>query len=119
MLSEALSVLIEKDSNDDITGAFFREQGVSVRETHPPVAGPLDIFVNQPAPYLTATAAAGLLATAVHAYAKYRQKRVVIKQLMRGTEIEITNHSATEISQMGLLDILEFRSRKGNDAPEA
>lgn len=104
------TILIEKDCHDGKFAEMLRQNHLRVNERYPPVNGPIGDMLSHPAAWLSASGLAGSVATAIHAYAKYGQKRAVIKKFGTDVEIDLVNYSADEIRLIDTLDLLGFRN---------
>ncbi|HEX4265664.1 MAG TPA: hypothetical protein VH597_15115 [Verrucomicrobiae bacterium] len=110
-MAEVDLVIDVRDGDDSDLMDFLKTQGVRVRPHYGIYNGPMpdmSEMLKHPAPYVWATATATVLTAAINAYARSRNRKLVISRLKTGTKIEATNYTAEEIKDLGVLDIGRF-----------
>lgn len=103
---------ISRLSADDDIAEFLQSQGIQAKNQHGPVNAAGDIaewMAKVPPMYVYATAGAPILIAALKAYAATKQKRLIIRRLGKGTEIDLTNYTVDEIKDLGAMDLFDFK----------
>lgn len=106
---------ISRLSPDDDIASYLCSHGIQARNQHGPINAAIDItewMAKVPSMYVYAMAAAPVLIAALKAYAATKQKRLIIRRLGKGIEIDLNNYTVDEIKDLSALDLFDFKDDK-------
>lgn len=109
--SKDFSVFISRISPDDDLAIFLKSKGIKARNQHPPMNASheiLESLKDLPPMYVFAVSQVPVLIAALKAYAVTNKKRLIIRKLDNGAELDLTNYSVKEIKELGIMDVFSF-----------